>query len=142
MAGQNGAAEAAPGGRLWYAANEVLAFLLEVAALGLLCWWGSATGDGVVVRVLLGLGAPLSAAVLWGLFAAPKARLRPPLPAVLLVKAVVLGAGAAALSGVGHPVAAVVLAAVMLGNTAVAETFRRRVPRRDPGLDGDLADHG
>ncbi|WP_082120131.1 YrdB family protein [Saccharothrix sp. ST-888] len=142
MAGQSGAAKAALGGRLWYAANEVLAFLLELAALGLLCWWGFATGGGVVVRVLLGLGAPLPAAVLWGLFAAPKARLRPPLPAVLLVKAVVFGAGAAALSGVGHPVAAVVVAAVMLANTAVAETFRRSPSRRALGLGGDLADHG
>ncbi|ROQ82375.1 hypothetical protein EDD95_1987 [Streptomyces sp. CEV 2-1] len=45
-----------------------------------------------------------------------------------MVKAVVLGGGAFGLYRVGHPVAAVVLAAVMVANTALAETFRRRPP--------------
>ncbi|WP_258563961.1 YrdB family protein [Streptomyces himalayensis] len=81
-----------------------------LAALGLLSWWGFSTGSDVVSRIVLGLGVPLLAIILWALFAAPKARLRPPLAVVLLVKAVVLGGGAAFLYGVGHPVAALVLA--------------------------------
>ncbi|MCU7826564.1 YrdB family protein [Kitasatospora sp. DSM 101779] len=113
-------------GRPWFAANEVLAFLLELAALVLLAWWGFAKGGGTAGRVLLGLGLPAAAVVLWGLFAAPKARYRPPLPVVLLVKALVLGGSAAALYGLGRPVAACVLAAVIVLNTALAETFRRR----------------
>ena len=114
--------------RWWYTANELLAFLLELAALACLSWWGFTLGGDAALHVLLGLGTPLSAIVLWALFAAPRARLRPRLPLVLVVKAVVLGGGAAALYGVGHPVAAVAMAVVVVANTALAETFRRTRP--------------
>ncbi|HET6634024.1 MAG TPA: DUF2568 domain-containing protein [Streptomyces sp.] len=45
-------------GRPWFAANEVLAFLLELAAVGCLCRWGFAAGDTTAAGLLLGLGAP------------------------------------------------------------------------------------
>ncbi|MER6925906.1 YrdB family protein [Streptomyces spiralis] len=116
----------APGldARPWYAANEALAFLLELAALGFLSWWGFGAGHQGALRILLGVGTPLLAAVVWALFAAPRARLRPRLPLVLVVKALVFGAGAAALYGAGHPVAAGAVAVVTVANTAVAEIFR------------------
>jgi hypothetical protein len=120
-------------GRPWFAANELLAFVVEFVALDCLAWWGFTTGHGRLLHILLGVGTPLLAIVLWSLFAAPKARLRPGLPLVLLVKAVVLGGGAAALYGVGHPVAALVMAIVVVANTAVAETLRRTVPGRPTG---------
>ncbi|MGN5377526.1 YrdB family protein [Streptomyces lasalocidi] len=87
---------------------------------------GFAVGDDAALHVLFGLGTPLAAVALWGLFAAPKARLRPRLPLVLAVKAVVLGGGAAALYAVGHPAGAVAMAVAVTANTAVAELFRRR----------------
>ncbi|MET8949541.1 YrdB family protein [Streptomyces sp. NPDC004393] len=113
----------------WYAVNEVLAFLIELAALVCLGWWGFGAGHEGVLRIVLGVATPALAVVVWGLFAAPRARLRPGLPLVLVVKAVVLGGGAAALYAVGHPVAAGVLAAVTLVNTALAEAFRSRAAR-------------
>ncbi|MEV8036245.1 YrdB family protein [Streptomyces sp. NPDC086182] len=122
--------------RPWFAANEVLAFVVELVALACLSWWGFTTGHSRLAHILLGVGVPLSAIVLWSLFAAPKARLRPGLPLVLLVKAVVLGGGAAAVYGVGHPVAAVVMAVVVVANTAVAETLRRTVPGRETVSEG------
>ncbi|MFD9098330.1 YrdB family protein [Streptomyces collinus] len=112
-------------GRPWYVANELLAFLIEIVALGLLCWWGFTASGDMGVGVLLGIGTPAVAAALWGLFAAPRAPLRPPLPGVLLVKALVLGGGALALYGVGHPVGAVVVAVVTFANVTLAEVFRR-----------------
>ena len=119
--------------RRWYTANELLAFLLELAALACLGWWGFTAGGDAALHVLLGLGTPLAAIVLWGLFAAPRARLRPGLPLVLTVKAVVLGGGAAALYGVGHPLAAMTMAVVVTANTALAETFRRTPPTPPTG---------
>ncbi|MFJ7967614.1 YrdB family protein [Streptomyces sp. NPDC096324] len=116
--------------RPWFAANEILAFVVELVALACLSWWGFTVGDSRSLHILLGLGVPLTAVVLWSLFAAPKARLRPGLPGVLLVKAVVLGGGAAAVYGVGHPLGAVIMAVVVVANTAVAETLRRTVPGR------------
>ncbi|MEU2338440.1 YrdB family protein [Streptomyces sp. NPDC013172] len=114
--------------RHWYATNELLAFLVELVALACLSWWGFAVSHDEALRILLGVGTPLLAMVLWSLFAAPRARLRPSLPLVLVVKAVVLGGGAAALYGVGHPGAAIAMAVVVVTNTAVAEIFRRRPP--------------
>ena len=130
MTNEGSGAPAASAGRPFFMANEALAFLVELAALGALAWWGFSTGSGVAARLLLGLGAPAVAIVLWGMFAAPRARFRPPLAGVLLVKAVVLGAGVYAVHAVGHPVAAVVFAAVVVVNTALVETFRNRPPRR------------
>ncbi|WNI22821.1 YrdB family protein [Streptomyces sp. ITFR-16] len=112
-------------GRPWWAANEGLAFVLELVAIGCLCRWGFTAGDGLALRLLLGIGLPAAAIALWGAFAAPRARVRLPLAGVLAVKAVVLGGGALAVYGLGRPVVAVALAAVMVANTALAETFRR-----------------
>ncbi|MFJ7625368.1 YrdB family protein [Streptomyces sp. NPDC097595] len=113
-------------GRPWWAANELLAFLLELAAVACLFWWGFSLADNLAVQLLTGTAVLAAAVALWGLFAAPRARFRPPLAGVLAVKALVLGGGALALYGVGHPVAAVALGAVVVANTALAETFRRR----------------
>ncbi|WP_078894237.1 YrdB family protein [Streptomyces sp. NRRL S-1022] len=81
-------------------ANELLALLIEFVALGLLCWWGFATGGSAGPSVLLGLGTPLAAGVLWWLFAAPQARLRPALPGVTSARTGTFRAGA----GSGRPI--------------------------------------
>ncbi|MFI5757557.1 YrdB family protein [Streptomyces sp. NPDC051569] len=113
--------------RPWYVANEVLAFVLELVALGVLAWWGTTVGGNAAVSALLAVGTPLLAAVLWGLCAAPRAKYRPPLPGVLAVKALVLLGAACALWSIGHPAAAAVLAVVVVANTATAEVFRKAV---------------
>ncbi|RAS30481.1 uncharacterized protein DUF2568 [Streptomyces avidinii] len=117
---------ALPWDRPWCAANEVLAFVLELVAIGALAWWGFTAPEGAAASAALGIGTPAAAVALWGLFAAPRARFSLPLPGVLVVKALVLGGGAAAVYGTGHPVAAWVLAAVTAANTGCAEYFRRR----------------
>src|SRR4051812_3223258 len=48
-------------------------FALELCALAALAWWGFSFGDGAVSYVV-GLGAPVAAAVVWGVLAAPKGR--------------------------------------------------------------------
>ena len=107
-----------------HALNEGLAFLLELAAIAALAWWGFTAGGNVLVNVVLGVGAPAAAIVLWGLFAAPRARFTIALPLVLSVKAAVFGAGALALDGVGHATAAVAFAVIALLNTALATVDR------------------
>ncbi|MGP4022974.1 YrdB family protein [Actinomadura sp. 3N407] len=99
--------------------NEGLAFLLEIAAVVALAWWGFTTGGNVLVDIVLGVGAPVAAMVLWGMFAAPKARFKVALPFVMLVKAAVFGAGALAFHGVGHPALAITFAVVALVNTVL-----------------------
>jgi Protein of unknown function (DUF2568) len=104
--------------------NAALAFLLELAALGALAYWGFTTGPGTPSKVALGIGGPLLAAVVWGLFAAPRAKFRLPLAWVLVVKALVFGAAAAALYATGNRTLAVALAVIVVANTAIV-TFTR-----------------
>lgn len=55
--------------------NLAVRFLLEIAALIALGYWGWTWGQGAL-RYLLAIGAPLLAAVLWGVFAVPGDRSR------------------------------------------------------------------
>jgi hypothetical protein len=52
-------------------ANLALAFLLELCALAALGYWGFVTGGGLPAKIGLGVGVPLLAAVLWGVFESP-----------------------------------------------------------------------
>jgi hypothetical protein len=110
--------------------NEGLAFVLELAALAVLVWWGWENAENVALRLLLAVAAPAVAAVVWGLFAAPRARFRVPLAGVLLVKALVFGAAAVALCALERPVLAVSFAIVALVNTALATADRQAAMHR------------
>ena len=107
-----------------HAVNEALAFLLELLALGGLAWWGADTGGGTATKILLGAGAPILAAVAWGMFAAPRARFQLPLPAVLAVKVIVFGLAAAGVYAIGQSALAIAFAVVALINTALATVDR------------------
>ncbi len=95
-------------------ANLVLRFLLEVAALVSLGYWGFSTQDTLVTKILCGIGAPLVAAVIWGLFVAPKAAHPVRLPWRLLIEAIVFGAAAAGLFGAGRSTLGWVFLALVL----------------------------
>lgn len=69
--------------------NDAVAFFVEVAAAAVLGIWGYRSGSGATA-VLLAVAVPASAMVLWGLFAAPKARFDR-FGSRLLVKVLVLG---------------------------------------------------
>ncbi|MBD0675686.1 hypothetical protein BU198_34580 [Streptomyces sp. CBMA156] len=91
-----------------------LAFGLELGLLAALGYWGFGTGSGLGPRLLLGLGAPALAAVLWGLFlAAGGPAFRLPLAAEIVVKLLVLGTGALALHATGRTPLAVVYGALV-----------------------------
>ncbi|WP_448615223.1 YrdB family protein [Modestobacter sp. URMC 112] len=79
--------------------NAGLAFLLELVALGVLAWGGWRLGGDGVLRVVLAVGLPVAAAVLWAVFAAPHATV-PSTAGRLAVQVAVLG-GAALVLAVG-----------------------------------------
>ena len=88
-------------------------FGLELAALSALGYWGITTGAGVLSKIILGLGAPLVAAVLWGLFVSPKARVQSPLLKAVF-EIVVFGGAVLALQAAGHAGLAITFAVVAL----------------------------
>lgn len=93
-------------------ANDVVAFLVEIAALAVLCAWGFQAVGSTALRLLLGLGLPLLAAVVWGLVAAPRARFQ--VPALRLVTKLVVLGGAAVASFAVLPLGLAVVFAVVV----------------------------
>ena len=101
----------------------VVRFLLELGLLGALTVWGFTVGGGLGAW-LLGLGAPVLAAVVWGWFVAPKARRPVPVAARVAIELALFGAAAVALAATGRAALAVAffaLAAVIsFANVATA----------------------
>jgi hypothetical protein len=99
--------------RLAHWIGATAAFAAELAALAALAAWGFTVPHGPVLRTAAGIGIPLIAAVLWGLFAAPRAPVPSPVLS-LATKVLVLGGAVIALAASGHLRLTVVLAAVII----------------------------
>jgi hypothetical protein len=97
-------------------ANLTLRFLLELATLVALGYWGFQVGEGLLLKVVLGLGAPLLAAVLWGVFGSPRAVRPLPRPWHLLLEVLVFGSAVPALIAAGQPGWALVFGVLFVAN--------------------------
>jgi Protein of unknown function (DUF2568) len=106
-------------------ANDGLRFLLEMALLGSLAYWGFSE-EGGAVQWLLGLGAPLLVAVVWGRFIAPKASHPTTDPLRLVLEAAVFGAGVAALLAADQTVLAFVFTALVLVHLSLTFALGQR----------------
>jgi hypothetical protein len=93
--------------------NLGVRFLLELAALAALAYWGSQTGP-LAVSIVLAIAAPLAGAVLWGIFAAPKSRHRLRGARRLIVEIPFFGAAVAGLAATGQWVLAAIFAVVVV----------------------------
>lgn len=106
-------------------ANLGLAFALELGVLAALAYWGIRTGDGLGMKIVLGVGAPLLAAVLWGLFMAPQAPWAVPEPAHLVLTLVFFAVAIAGLASAGQPGLGGVFAAAVVLNQILAILWRQ-----------------
>ena len=106
-------------------ANLALSFLLELCMLAALGYWGFKTGNGVVTQLLLCLGVPLLAAVVWGIFLAPASsrRLRGPLH--LALEFVIFGLAFIALYVAGQPVLAGIFVIIYVINKVLQYVWRQ-----------------
>lgn len=103
-------------GAVWRWSNLTIAFLLELGALATLASWGYRASDNLAVQLVLAVGAPLIAATLWGLLAAPRARRPAPLDRIV-AKVTVFGSATMALFVTGHSRLAITLAVLALVNS-------------------------
>lgn len=71
--------------------NLLVRFLLELCILAIFGYWGFKTGGSTFMKFLLGLGAPILFAVVWGTFLAPKSPMRLHEPWLFLLELVVFG---------------------------------------------------
>jgi hypothetical protein len=106
--------------------NLGVRFLLELCALWALGYWGWRAADMLLLKIVLAVGAPLAAALVWGMFVAPKAtrRLRDPLR--LGAEVLVFGSAVAALIGAGRRLLGVVFALVVAANVALMVVWGQR----------------
>lgn len=107
------------------ALNLLIAFLLELALLAAFGFWGFHLGRSNVVHWLVGLGAPLVMAIVWGQIAAPRAEHRLEPTQLLIFKVVVFTLGAATLYAAGQKRLAIALEAVSLISLALAFVWKQ-----------------
>jgi hypothetical protein len=102
------------------AVNAGLRFVLELAGIVAVAWWGVHAADGAA-GWLLGIGAAVAFIAVWGLFVAPRARY-PQTPRVrLIVGTAILEVAALLLGMSGSTTAAAILAGlVALNAVAIA----------------------
>ncbi|HRQ40953.1 MAG TPA: YrdB family protein [Chloroflexota bacterium] len=91
-------------------------FVLELCMLAALAYGGFQLEGGWPLRLLVGIGAPLLAATVWGLLIAPKAKRRLADPWRFMVELVLFVLAAAALMAVARPLLAALLLVVYLIN--------------------------
>jgi hypothetical protein len=96
--------------------NAVARFVLELCALAALAYWGFKTADGIILDIVLGLGAPAAFALSWGAFVAPKAPYRLDDPQRLVLEIAVFGLAALGLIAAGAVLVGVLLAIAVSAN--------------------------
>lgn len=96
--------------------NLGLSFLLELCLLAAFAVWGIRTGQSTLMKILLGIGVPLLAAVFWGVFLSPRADIVLPNLAVQMLKFVIFGLGVVALAISHHPILAWVFGTTVVIN--------------------------
>lgn len=77
--------------------NISIRFLWEILALIIYGYWGFHAANHTAINIILGIGAPLSAAVIWGTFGAPKAPYQLTGFSLILLEIIIFGGAAAAL---------------------------------------------
>lgn len=110
-----------------------LRFLLELAAIAAVGWWGLTLDAPVLVRVIVGLAAPLAVILAWGAVVAPRARFDGPAWVRLAVEAVVWVAAAAALGAVGAPGLAVAFAVLVVADRLALRATAGRPSQLEAG---------
>ncbi len=91
--------------------NLALRFLLELFALAALGYWSGTTAYGTPTSVVLAVALPLAAAVFWGTFVSPRARVVLPTSLRMPLGLAVFACAATALADRGHGM----LAAIFMG---------------------------
>ncbi|MEU0530369.1 YrdB family protein [Amycolatopsis tolypomycina] len=100
-------------------------FLTELALLGGLALAGTQLGSGVVLAIVDAVLLPLGAAVLWGLFVAPRARRRLPEPARFLLEFALFAVTGVVLALVGWLVVGLAIAVAGIGVAALTRAVAK-----------------
>lgn len=104
------------------AANLLIKFGLELAALAAFAYWGT-TLHGAAASTTVAIAGPLAAAGLWGVLAAPSSGRRLPTPARIPFELSVFALATAALAAAGTLALAVVFGTIAVVNATLLIVF-------------------
>lgn len=99
--------------------NFAFRFLLELAGVVALGWWGFHASGNALVAILFGIGAPVVLIVVWALFVAPRA-IYPQEPRTRLVVGTILLEVTAVALAISGPVLLAAILAVLIALNAAA----------------------
>ncbi|PPF55313.1 4-amino-4-deoxy-L-arabinose transferase [Rathayibacter sp. AY1C2] len=119
MVGVNRAGADTVGTDIKIGPNAILRFLLELVALATFALWGFASWD-LPWNIVLGIGAPVVAALIWALFLSPRAVLAIDVYGRSLIELLVMGAAALAWLHLGQPVVAIVFGVLAVVSGVIA----------------------
>jgi hypothetical protein len=105
--------------------NLALAFVLELSLLAAYAYWGFHAGKVLVVKVILGIAAPLLAAIIWGAIMAPNSPMRLQGAAYLVVKCALFSLAVAALIAASKSSFGIILAVVFVINTLLLYVWKQ-----------------
>jgi hypothetical protein len=114
------------------AINLGLRFVLELCMLAALGYWGFQLDRDVLLRIVAGLGAPLLAIAVWGMFVAPKAVNQLADPARFFVELVLFALGAGALWLAERPSLGAALLVIYLINRGLIGLLGHQSPISSP----------
>ena len=106
-------------------ANDVARFLVELATLAAVAYWGFHEHSSWVLKLVLGVGSPLVIAAIWGIWMAPQSRRRAPESLRVLIELAIFGGATAALIASDATVLAIVFAVVAVVNAALDHALSR-----------------
>lgn len=110
-------------------------FALELCLLAALGYWGFHVATPPLLALALGLGAPLLAALVWGTFVAPKARVPLSPPRQLACEIAIFALGTVALAAAGQPRFALLFALAEIASRAlVARWGREAITYNNPSV--------
>ncbi len=105
--------------------NLALRFFLELCVFAALAFWGFHVGANPPAKITLALGMFLLVIVVWGVFLSPRARVPLPTAPWVLLQVLIFAAAVAALAAADRPRLALVLACLLLINSALLVLWRQ-----------------
>lgn len=106
-------------------ANLALALVLEIGVLAALAYWGFAIGAAIPVKIVLGIGTPAAAILVWAIWGAPRSGHRLQGISYWLLRVVFDAAGAAALSMSGQQLLGTIFALVAALNCILGYAWKQ-----------------
>lgn len=100
--------------------HQFVAFSLELVMVATFGYWGVKNSQSLPMKWVAGIGMPLVAIVLWGIFAAPRSAHRLPLPYQILFSWALFSIAGYLLYQTGHKTMAFVFCGLAFGSGLIA----------------------